>query len=273
MTKLEEQIVITEVDEVSGVARILMNRPKKKNALSRKLMFAMVDEIKAIRDNDKINVIVLDSVGDTFCAGQDLQDLRNDWSNKNRARWGDYTGSTLSIALLLRGARQITIASVRGYCLGGGIVLMNACDMAFAASDAQIGMPEIIRGSYGRSATPTLYHSGIPTKLAFYIQVSGRNLSGTEAARIGLVTGAMPKEDIQAYVTQLATEVASRNPVALEHAKIAAYTEMDLPFDAAIKVDEALAHRMRVYTNPLGDVEGYLASQKGGGNLGYKAPK
>ena len=145
--------------------------------------------------------------------------------------------------------------------------------LRFAASDAQIGMPEIIRGSYGRSATPTLYHSGIPTKLAFYIQVSGRNLSGTEAARIGLVTGAMPKEDLQAYVAQLAAEVASRNPVALEHAKIAAYTEMDLPFEAALKVDEALAHRMRMYTNPLGDVEGYLASQKGGGNLGYKKPK
>ena len=54
--------------------------------------------------------------------------------------------------------------------------------------------------------------------------------------------------------------------------KIAAYTEIDLPFDQAIKADEAIAHRMRVYTDPLSDVEGYLKSQKGGGNLGYKKP-
>lgn len=273
MSVAAEKIVVSEINEDTGVARIMMNRPRKKNALSRELMNALIEEIKAARDNDNINCIILDSVGDTFCAGQDLQDLRSDWSNKRRARWGDYTGSTLSIALLLRGARQITIANVKGYCLGGGLVLMNACDMAFASREAQFGMPEIIRGSYGRSATPTLFHAGIPNKLAFYIQVSGRNVSATEAARIGLITGALDPDDLHDYVSTLAAEIGSRNAVALEHSKIAAYTEMDLPFDLALKADEAIAHRMRVYTNPLDDVEGYLKSQKGGGNLGYKKPK
>lgn len=273
MAEKQEDIVLTELDEKAGVARIIMNRPKKKNALSRELMFKLVDAIKEVRDNDNIHCIVLDHAGDSFCAGQDLQDLRSDWHGKKRARWNDHTGSTMSIALLLRGARQITIASVRGYCLGGGLVLMNACDMAFAATDAKFGMPEIIRGSYGRSATPTLFHAGIPTKLAFYIQVSGRNLTGVEAARIGLVTAAVDKSELADHVWQLASEIGSRNPVALEHAKIAAYTEMDMPFDMAIKADEAIAHRMRVYTDPLSDVEGYLKSQKGGGNLGYTKPK
>jgi trans-feruloyl-CoA hydratase/vanillin synthase len=123
-------------------------------------------------------------------------------------------------------------------------------------------MPEILRGSYGRSATPTLFHSRIPIKQAFFIQLTGRNLSGTEAARMGLVSQAVPKDELHSYVRTLAKEIASRNAVALEHAKIAAYTELDLPFDLAVKADEAISHRMRFYTDPLADVDGYLKSQK-----------
>jgi enoyl-CoA hydratase/carnithine racemase len=220
------------------------------------LLAALMEAIAEVRKNDAIHCIILDSAGDSFSAGQDLHDLRNDW--KKKSVWGDHTGSTMNVTLALRNARQITIAAVRGYCLGGGMVLMNACDLAFAAEDAKIGMPEILRGSYGRSATPTLFHSRVPTKLAFYIQLTGRNFSGTEAARVGLVSGAVPLDQLSDYVMTTAREIASRNPVALEHAKIAAYSEMDLPFDLAIKADEAISHRMRFYTDPLSDVEGYL---------------
>lgn len=267
----EERLVLSTIDEKTGVARLVMNRPQKKNALSRALLSALIAEITAVRANDRIHCIVLDSAGDSFSSGQDLHDLRRDWQHKSV--WNDHTGSTMSVATLLRDARQITIATVRGYCLGGGMVLMNACDLAIAEEDAKIGMPEILRGSYGRSATPTLFHSRIPIKLAFYIQLTGRNFSGAEAARIGLVSMAVPKAELTDYVATLAREIASRNPVALEHAKIAAYTQLDLPFDLAVKADEAIGHRMRYYTDPLADVDGYLKSQKGGGNLDYQSPR
>src|SRR6185312_4235876 len=139
--------------------------------------------------------------------------------------------------------------------------------------DAQIGMPEILRGSYGRSATPTLFHALIPIKQAFLIQLTGHNLSGTEAARIGLVSKAVPRDALRTETRALAAEIASRNPVTLEHAKIAAYTEMDLPFDLAVKADEAISHRQKFDTDPLADVEGYLASQRGGANPRYRATK
>jgi enoyl-CoA hydratase/carnithine racemase len=267
----EKRLVITEIDEKSGVARLLMNRGEKKNALSRALLSALIEAVTTVRANDKIHCIVLDSASDSFSAGQDLHDLRRDWQHKSI--WGDHTGSTMSVALLLRNARQITIASVRGYCLGGGMVLMNACDLAFSEDTAKIGMPEILRGSYGRSATPTLFHSRVPIKTAFYISLTGRNLSGKEAARTGIVSGSVPAKKLTGHVMEIAKEIASRNPVALEHAKIAAYSEMDLPFDLAIKADEAIGHRMRYYTDPLADVDGYLKSQKGGGNLKYKSPR
>ena len=156
--------------------------------------------------------------------------------------------------------------------MGGGIALLNACDLAIGAEDAKIGMPEVLRGSYGEVATPTLFHTKIPHKVAFYISLTGRNLSGIEAARVGLLSQAVPAKELDATVKQLANEVASRHRVTLTHAKIAGYTEVDLPFPQAMAADELIGHRQRFYMDPLNDVGDYLNSQKGGGNLHYKKP-
>jgi enoyl-CoA hydratase/carnithine racemase len=266
----DDQIVITEIDENSGVVAVKLNRPEKKNALSIALLRELRQQIVSIRDNEKLRCIVLCSAGDSFSSGRDLHDMRD--ASRKRSLWPDEADSVIGVVRALREAPQITIAAVQGYCLGGGMVLMNGCDLAIAAEDAKIGMPEILRGSYGRSATPTLFHSRIPIKQAFFIQLTGRNISGAEAARMGLVSQAVAKDDLQRYVSELAREIATRNPVALEHAKIAAYTELDLPFDLAVKADEAISHRMRFYTDPLADVDSYLKSQKGGPNARYRRP-
>ena len=264
----QDQIVITEIDEIDGVATIKLNRPQKKNALSIALLQELDRQIALIRANENIRCIILRSEGDSFSAGRDLHDMQD--AARKRAIWPDEANSVIGIVRALREAPQITVAAVQGYCLGGGMVLMNGCDLAIAAEDAKIGMPEILRGSYGRSATPTLFHARIPIKQAFFIQLTGRNISGADAAKMGLVSQAVPQSELLPYVQALAKEIATRNPVALEHAKIAAYTALDLPFDLAVKADEAISHRMRFYTNPLDDVEGYLKSQKGGPNMRYK---
>ena len=161
---------------------------------------------------------------------------------------------------------------MKGWCLGGGLAMINGHDLVIAADTAKFGMPEIIRGSYGATATPTLFHAGIPFKKAFYISLTGRNLTGVEAERIGLVSQVVAEKELDSFVAALAKEIASRNGATLENAKIAAYMQKDLPFDMALKADDLVAHRLRYYTNPLSDVEGYLHSQKGGGTVEYKKP-
>jgi enoyl-CoA hydratase/carnithine racemase len=270
----EDRLVVTSLSENEAIATITMNRPQKKNALSRALLAELTEAIERVRDRKSVRCIVLAGVGTSFCSGRDLTDMRA--ANLGRAErqrsWGRHDGSAMGVVKLLRDAPQVTIARVHGYCLGGGLVLVNACDLAVAAEDAQLGMPEIIRGSYGSSATPTLFHSRLPLKTAFYLSLTGRNLSGLEAARVGLVSQAVPKEDLDRFVDVLAEEISMRDAAALEHAKIAAYTQVDLPFDLAVKADDAIAHRMRAYTDPLSDVEGYLRSQKGGTNRAYRVP-
>ena len=76
---------------------------------------------------------------------------------------------------------------------------MMSHDLAFAATDAQLGMPEIIRGSFGQNATSNLFHSGIPKKKAAMIQFLGDNLSGAEADRTGLVSRSVEAAELEAF--------------------------------------------------------------------------
>jgi enoyl-CoA hydratase/carnithine racemase len=262
--------ILQKVDESAGVAWLTFNRPEKKNALSRGLMIEMVAALKELSENDKIKCIVTTGAGDSYSSGLDLYDLRESW--KRKRSW-DQAGTTYEIVRLLRGIPQVTVAAVRGWCLGGGLALVNGHDLAIAAESARFGMPEIIRGSYGAVATSTLFHSGIPFKKAFYVQLTGRNLTAAQAERVGLVSEIVPDDQLDSAVEQLARELGSRNAATLESAKIAAYMERDMDFSMALRTDDLVSHRMRYYTNPLSDVEGYLHSQKGGGTTGYVKPE
>jgi feruloyl-CoA hydratase/lyase len=262
--------VLQKIDEESGVAWLTFNRPEKKNAMSHKFMAELISALKSLAENDKIKCIVTTGSGDSYSSGLDLYDLRESW--KRKRAW-DHAGSTYEIVRILRMLPQVTVAAVKGWCLGGGLAVINAHDLCIAGESAKFGMPEVIRGSYGAVATSTLFHSGIPFKKAFYIQLTGRNLTAVEAERVGLVSEVVPDDQLMSNVEQLAKELGSRNAVTLESAKIAAYMQKDMDFLTALRTDDLVSHRMRYYTNPLSDVEGYLHSQKGGGTTGYVKPE
>jgi enoyl-CoA hydratase/carnithine racemase len=266
---MTDKLIVHRISEEEGIAWLTLNRPEKKNALSIALLNELAALLRSLRDNDKIRCIVTTGAGDAYSSGRDLYDMRHQ-THRRRNRGGD--GGVVEIVTIMRSCPQVTIAAVKGWCLGGGLAMINGHDLVVAADSAKFGMPEIIRGSYGATATPTLFHAGIPFKKAFYISLTGRNLTGAEAERIGLVSQVVPENELMSFVETLAKEIASRNGATLENAKIAAYMQKDLPFDMALKADDLVQHRLRYYTNPLSDVEGYLHSQKGGGSVGYKKP-
>jgi enoyl-CoA hydratase/carnithine racemase len=264
----DNKLIMDKINEEEGIAWLTLNRPEKKNALSIALLTELAALLRSIADNGKIRCIVTMGAGDSYSSGRDLYDMRGQ-SHRNRTRG---MGGVAEIVALMRSLPQVTVASVRGWCLGGGLAMINGHDLVISADTAKFGMPEIIRGSYGATATPTLFHAGIPFKKAFYISLTGRNLTGNEAERIGLVSQVVPEKELDEFVKTLAREIASRNGATLENAKIAAYMQKDLPFDMALQADDLVSHRLRYYTNPLSDVEGYLHSQKGGGTVTYKKP-
>lgn len=265
----ETKFLNANIDEDTGIAWLTLNRPEKKNALSIALLTEVAAILCSLAENEKIRCIVTTGAGDSYSSGRDLYDMRGQ-DNRRRTRG---FGGVAEIVDLMRKLPQITVAKVRGWCLGGGLALINGHDLVVSADTANFGMPEVIRGSYGATATPSLFHAGIPFKKAFYISLTGRNLTGIEAERVGLVSQVVPEKELDGFVETLAKELASRNGATLENAKIAAYMQKDLPFDMALRADDLVQHRLRYYTNPLSDVEGYLHSQKGGGTVRYVKPE
>jgi feruloyl-CoA hydratase/lyase len=265
----DNKLIHASIDQTEGIAWLTLSRPEKKNALSIALLAELSSILRSLADNDKIRCIVTTGAGDSYSSGRDLYDMRGQ-DNRRRTRG---VGGVAEIVDIMRKLPQVTVAKVRGWCLGGGLAMINGHDLVVAADSAKFGMPEIIRGSYGATATPSLFHGGIPIKKAFYISLTGRNLTGVEAERVGLVSQVVPEQELDSFVETLAKELASRNSATLENAKIAAYMQKDLPFDMALKADDLVQHRLRYYTNPLNDVEGYLHSQKGGGTVKYVKPE
>ncbi len=263
--------VILERLGETGAARLTLNRPERRNALNPQLVEEFMAALEVIRADQSLRAVVTRGNGPSYCSGLDLYFLR-EYSAAPPGDW-DRPSPTVQFFHVLRDFPRITIAQVHGYCLGGGLALMNSHDLVVAATNAQIGMPEILRGSFGQMATSTLFHAGIPLKKATLIQLSGRNVSGAEADQLGLVSLAVEEAELEATVNQLATEIGSRHPATLAHAKIAVQMGRDLTLTQAMQLDQLVGARQRLAVDPLAHVEDYLQSQKTSGpNLNYRRP-
>jgi len=256
--------------EDAGVARIVLNRPDKRNCWNRPLCHAFIEALEIIRADKALKVVITKGAGPAFSSGLDLNFLR-EVSNSPLLDW-DRPNLTIQIAEAVRAFPRIVIAQVHGYCLGGALGIMNCHDLVYAAEDAQLGMPEILRGSFGQLVTATLLHSGLPVKKLAHIALLGRNVSGAEADALGIISQAVPAERLEPHTTGIAREIASRHLAPLEHHKITVQMGRDLSLSQAIQLDQLVGQRLRRAMDPLNDVETYLQSQKGGPNTGYKRP-
>jgi enoyl-CoA hydratase/carnithine racemase len=254
----------------AGVARIVLNRPDKRNSWNAPLVAAFFESLEIVRADRELKVVITKGAGPCFSSGLDLHFLKS-VSSGPPLDW-DRPTVTIRLAEAIRIFPRVMIAQVHGYCLGGALGIMNCHDLAFAAEDAQLGMPEILRGSFGQLVTSTLVHGRIPLKKVALIQLVGRNLSGLEADRLGIVSQALPAAELERTVTGIAREIASRRLATLEHAKIAVQMDRDLSLSQAIQLDMLVGARVKSAMDPTGDVDSYLESQKGGPNTGYKRP-
>jgi enoyl-CoA hydratase/carnithine racemase len=260
--------LVLERLEDAGVARIVLNRPDKRNSWNRPLCEAFLAALEIIRADKSLKVVVSKGAGAVYSSGLDLTFLR-EISNAPLTDW-DRPSLTIRIAEALRAFPRIAIAQVHGYCLGGALGIMNCHDLVYVAEDAQLGMPEILRGSFGQLVTATLLHSGLPVKKLAHIALTGRNISGAQASALGIVSEAVAADRLEQHTVAIAREIASRHLAPLEHHKITVQMGRDLSLSQAIQLDQLVGQRLRRAIDPLDDVEGYLDSQKGGPNLDYK---
>jgi len=262
--------LILERLEDDGVARIILNRPEKRNCLNEALVEAFFESLEIIRADRDLKVVITKGAGKVFSSGLDLNFLRS-VSDGPLLDW-DRPTPTIQLAEAVRNFPRIMIAQIHGYCLGGAFGIVNCHDLVFSADDCQLGMPEILRGSFGQLVTSTLMKGGLPLKKLAYLQIVGRNISGIEADQLGIVSMVSPAAGLEDMTTEIACEIASRHLVPLEHAKITVQLGRDLTMSQALQVDQLVGQRMRRAMDPLGDIDSYLKSQKGGPNPTYKRP-
>lgn len=263
------ELILEKLDD-AGVARITLNRPDKRNCWNAAMCAAFLESLDIIRADKSLKCCITRGAGTVFSSGLDLNFLR-DVSNGPLLDW-DRPTPTVQIANTLRNFPRVMIAQVHGYCLGGALGIMNCHDLVYAADDAQFGMPEILRGSFGQLVTSTLLHGGLPIKKLSHIALVGRNFTGAEADRWGVISQAVPAGELEDFTMQIAREIGSRHLAPLEHHKITVQLGRNLGIDEAVQVDQLVGARLRRAMDPLGDVENYLKSQKGGPNPDYKRP-
>jgi len=256
--------------EDAGVARITLNRPDKRNCLNGELVAAWFEALDIIRADKSLKAVITRGAGAAFSSGLDLHFLRAVSAGPPRD-W-DRPTPTIQLAEALRNFPRITIAQVHGYCLGGALGIMTMHDLVIAADDAQLGMPEILRGSFGQLVTSALLHGQVPVKKFTFLQLVGKNLTGAEADRVGIVSHAVPAAELEAATLEIARGIASRHLAALEHAKIAVQMGRDLSLAQAIQLDQLVGSRLQQAMDPTANLGEYLGSQKGGPNLDYKRP-
>ena len=220
-----------------GVARLTIDRPERRNALS----WTVVRELRAcvaqIRDDPAARVVVLTGAGDqAFCAGADLTGMAAGAGHldlhESRGELADLFGDLWSL-------RKPTIARVRGYALAGGMGLALACDLVVAADDAVFGTPEIDVGLWPYMITVPLVRS-MPPKKALELMMTGRRVGAVEAERIGFVNQVVPAAELDATVDALAATLASKSPAIMALGRQSFYDVWDASATDALPLLHAL---------------------------------
>jgi enoyl-CoA hydratase/carnithine racemase len=205
-----DPILLDQVEE--RIFRITMNRPAKRNALNRQARAGLLEALEGCRR--KASVVILTGAGGTFTAGMDLNQLTSgdqDEEDQLNETWRQ-------VQEAIRAHPAVVIASAAGYALGGGSTLINVCDLAVVAEDAQIGMPEIGFGFYPGLAGPAA-QLRLTSKQAAWMVLTAQRISGTTAVEWGMANLAVPAAELEARTLELARRVAGFDPVALEWSK------------------------------------------------------
>jgi trans-feruloyl-CoA hydratase/vanillin synthase len=227
-----------EADTVSftvaeRIAWVRFNRPEKRNCMSPKLNRQMLRVLEQLEFRDDVGVLVLTGEGTAWSAGMDLKEYFRETEAQGLAAIRQSQREAYSWWRRLRWYQKPTIAMVNGWCFGGAYGPLFACDLAFAAEEAQFGLSEINWGILPGGGATKIARELLSYRRAMYHALTGETLDGRTAAEWGLVNEALPREKLQERVTQVAKTLLEKNPVALKAAKDAIRRVGEMTYDNA----------------------------------------
>ncbi|WAC23611.1 p-hydroxycinnamoyl CoA hydratase/lyase [Blastomonas sp. SL216] len=215
------------------IAWVKFNRPDKRNCMSPTLNRKMLEVLESLEFREDVGVIVLTGEGTAWSAGMDLKEYFRENEQKGLHATRKAQREAYSWWSRLRWFEKPTIAMVNGWCFGGAYGPLFACDLAFAAEDAQFGLSEINWGILPGGGASKVATELLSFRDAMYHAMMGENLTGKQAAEKGLVNEALPADQLKARVEEVAKVLLAKNATALRATKWAIRRVREMTYDNA----------------------------------------
>ena len=202
---MPQPIVELKID--GETARLTLNRPRKRNALSRELLETVDECLGDVSESDSVRLLTIQAAGPAFCAGMDLQEMESRANQTDAtSQWRQDTQAYHDVLVKLLQLKIPTVAVVNGPAMAGGFGLVLACDLVIATQSASFALPEPKRGITAAILVPLLiYRVGVSA--ASHIALSGQNISAEDAHRMGLCQRVVSTEELDKHVAELTNSV------------------------------------------------------------------
>jgi len=216
------------VETRGPVAFWMLNRPEKRNALSRRLLEELEEAEARTAADPSVRVVVLGGQGKVFCSGHDLGEM----TSCSEESYRDLFALCSRVMLGLRRLPQPVIARVQGTATAAGCQLVAACDLAVAAEEATFATPGVKIGLFCTTPMVPLVRA-VPPKVALEMLLTGAPIPARRALELGLINRVTPADGLDAAVQELVDAVLSASPLTIRLGKRAFYDQLALDETAA----------------------------------------
>lgn len=207
------ETILAEASDQIGV--ITINRPEKRNALSKTVLAEVRQVLDSWRDDDNVQAVIFTGSGEkAFVAGADISQLAN---------YDLHYGLAATMQKLydeIEDYPKPTVAAINGVAMGGGLELAMSCDIRIAAENAKVGLPEptlgVLPGAGGTQRLARLIGKGRATEMI----LTSRVLKADQALNYGLVTEVHPQAELLEKARETVGTILSKGPLAIQLAKL-----------------------------------------------------
>jgi enoyl-CoA hydratase/carnithine racemase len=217
------------VVEIDGpVARLTLNRPQRRNALSLSLLTELKDALDRLGTDAAVRVVVLGGRGPVFCSGHDLGEM----VGRPHQEYRELFELCARVMLGLRRLPQPVIARVHGVATAAGCQLVAACDLAVAVEAATFTTPGVKIGLFCTTPMVPLVRV-VPPRAALEMLLTGRPIPAQRALELGLVNRVVPAEDLDEAVREYVDAILASSPQVVQLGKAAFYEQLPLSEEEA----------------------------------------
>ena len=237
---MEFQNILFEVR--NQIAFVTFNRPESMNAMNRQMMKELVEACRQVEEDAGIRIAIFTGAGEkAFSAGMDLKERAETSFSPIERRQQKLSATVQTQTRAVAAITKPTIAAIRGYCVGGGLEFALACDMRVAAEDAKLGLAEVKRGLIPGSGGTQRLPRTVGVAKALEICLTGDNVTGGEAQRLGLVNIAVPASDVMKAAEDVAGRILKGAPMSVLFIKEAIKKGVELSLDEGFRLESDLS--------------------------------